>query len=133
MIFFLFSFLATPWHLELLGHGSDPSSNFNLCCSCGNAGSLTHHARPGIKPASQHSQANPALPQKELHNFPKHRDHSFPQHSQDLVQWEWSCYPGIFNKQPRFLLQVVHSLHSGNNPVVNSLKSMSRLNTHLDI
>ena len=48
--FFWFLFLAIPWHMEFPGHGSD------LSCSCGNAGSLTHCAGLGIKPASQCSR-----------------------------------------------------------------------------
>ena len=40
-IFFFFFFLATPWHTEFQGQGSDPSCSFHLCYSCGNAGSLT--------------------------------------------------------------------------------------------
>ena len=41
----LFSFVATPQHMEFPDQGSDPS----LSCT----GSLTHFARLGIKPASQ--------------------------------------------------------------------------------
>ena len=46
-ISFLFSFSAVPWHTESPAQGSDPSH------SCSNAGSLTHCAGLGIKPASQ--------------------------------------------------------------------------------
>ena len=62
----LFLFLAAPctWHMEFPfpGQGSDPS------CSCGSAGSLTHCAGPGVKPASQPSQdtSDPLVPQREL-------------------------------------------------------------------
>ena len=34
------SFLAALW--DFPGQGSDPSWNYNLCCSCGNTRSLTH-------------------------------------------------------------------------------------------
>ena len=63
-----FSLLAALQHMELLGQGLDPSSSLNLSCSCGNARSLTHYARPTIKPVSQCSQdtANPIAPQQEL-------------------------------------------------------------------
>ena len=39
--------------MELPGQGSDPSLSLNLS---GNTGSLTHCARPGIEPVSQHFQ-----------------------------------------------------------------------------
>ena len=51
-----FLFLATPQRMEFPGQGSDPSCSCNLSHSCGNTRSLTHCARPGIKPASQCSQ-----------------------------------------------------------------------------
>ena len=39
-----------------------------LSCNCGNAGSLTHWAGPGMDPVSQHSRdaADPTVPQQEL-------------------------------------------------------------------
>ena len=40
-ISFYFYFLATPWHMEFCGQGSDPSRSHKLSHSCGNAGSLT--------------------------------------------------------------------------------------------
>ena len=46
-------FLATLQHMVFPGQGSDPSCSWDLCCSCSNAGSLTHCAGLGIKPASQ--------------------------------------------------------------------------------
>ena len=50
-------FLAAPWHMELLGWGGQIGATDATCChSCGNAGSLTHCAGPGIKPASQCSR-----------------------------------------------------------------------------
>ena len=52
--FFLFSFLAAPQHMELPVQGSDPSQSHHLSHSCGNAGSLTHYARPGIEPVFQY-------------------------------------------------------------------------------
>ena len=51
--FFFFFFLATPWHMEFLGQGSDLSHNCDLCPNCCNAGSLTHCVRLGIEPVSQ--------------------------------------------------------------------------------
>ena len=51
---------------------SDLSHHFNLSHSCGNARSLTHCARPGIKPMSQGSQeaANPVAAQWGTPNHP---------------------------------------------------------------
>ena len=60
-----FFFLATPWHTEFLGQGSDPSYSCDLCCSCSNAGSLTCCAGPGIEPVSQHG-VDAIAPQQEL-------------------------------------------------------------------
>ena len=67
----LFSFLATLWHMELPGQGSDLSRSHNLSHGCGNARSLTHCARPGIEPASQGSQdaTDPIAPQQEILKF----------------------------------------------------------------
>ena len=52
--------------MECPGQRSDPSCNLNI--SCGNTGSLTHCARPGIEPVSQCSQdaGHPAASQREL-------------------------------------------------------------------
>ena len=44
--FFLFWLPLGVWHSW--GQGSEPSWSCNLCCSCVNAGSLTHCARPGM-------------------------------------------------------------------------------------
>ena len=54
--------------MELLGQGSDLSHGSDLSRSWGNTGSLTHCARLGIEPVSQHSQdaANPTAPEQEL-------------------------------------------------------------------
>ena len=63
------SFLASPWHMEFLGQGSDLSCSCDLSCRCSNASSLTHYARLGIEPASQHSQdptTDHFVPQKEF-------------------------------------------------------------------
>ena len=49
--FFYFSYLATPRHMEVPGRGSDLG-----CHSCSSAGSLTHSARLGIEPVSQHTK-----------------------------------------------------------------------------
>ena len=66
----LFYFLATLQHVEFLGQGSDDAwdGSCNLGGSCSNAGSLTHCARPGIKPVSHRSRCiiDPAGPQQEL-------------------------------------------------------------------
>ena len=61
-IIYIFSFLATPWHMEFPGQGPDPSR------SCGHAGFLTYCARPGIGSASQRSQdaTDPIVPRREL-------------------------------------------------------------------
>ena len=61
---FFFLFLATSWHMEPLGQGSDPRHSRNLSHSCGNARSLTHCARLGIQPTSQSFQdaGNPVAP-----------------------------------------------------------------------
>jgi len=56
IFFLLFSFLATPWHMEFPGQGSDQSHSFDLRHSCGNTKSLTHCAGPGIEPTIQHSR-----------------------------------------------------------------------------
>ena len=58
----------TPKSMEFPGQGSDLSCRFSLCCSCSNIQSLTHCARLGSEPASQHSRdaANPVEPQREL-------------------------------------------------------------------
>ena len=66
----LFYFLAPLQHVEFLGQGSDDAwdGSCNLGGSCSNAGSLTHCARPGIKPVSHRSRCiiDPAGPQQEL-------------------------------------------------------------------
>ena len=49
-----FLFLAPPQHREVPDQGSDLSHSCNLSHSCGNAGSLTHYAGPGIESASHH-------------------------------------------------------------------------------
>ena len=61
-------FLAALWHMELPSQGWDLSQSLHLSLSCGNAGSLTHCAGPGIKPEPQRFQdaANPVGPQQEL-------------------------------------------------------------------
>ena len=64
-LFFFFSFLATPWHMEFPGQGSDLSHSCDLCHSCSNAGSLTHHDQAGgtnLRPKA----AYPIEPQQEL-------------------------------------------------------------------
>ena len=69
LLFFFFVFLGLhPWHMEVLRLGvklelqlpayttatamQDPSCIFDLHTAHGNAGSLTHRARPGIESAS---------------------------------------------------------------------------------
>ena len=50
--------LGVESKLQLLAYTTatlDPSHICDLCCSCGNARSLTHWARPGIKSASSSS------------------------------------------------------------------------------
>ena len=51
--FFFSSLLATRWHIELLGHGSDTSRSCDLHLSWGNTRSLIHCEGPGREPASQ--------------------------------------------------------------------------------
>ena len=43
-----FSFLASPWHMELPGQGSDPSLSCNLCHSCSNIRSFNPLCRSGV-------------------------------------------------------------------------------------
>ena len=59
---FFFLFLATLWHVEIPGQESDWSH------SCGNARSLNHCTRLGIKPVSQCSRDtdSPNAQQQEL-------------------------------------------------------------------
>ena len=63
-VFFLF---GHPRHMELPSQGSDPSCSCNLRSRCGNAGSLTQCAQPGVEPASQGSRgaADPVAPWQE--------------------------------------------------------------------
>ena len=67
--FFFFFFLFG--RMELPGQGSDPSNSCNLLGSFGNAGSLSHSARPGMQPASWRCRAtcNPFVTQRELLYF----------------------------------------------------------------
>ena len=62
--FLFFSLLAVLWPTEFSGRESDPSHSCKLCCSCGNARSLTHCATLGIEPGSQCSRdtAEPVVP-----------------------------------------------------------------------
>ena len=66
-----FSFLATLWHMEFSGQGSDPNCSCDLLHSYTNTRSLTYCARPGTEPASQcpRDTANPVVPQQELQNM----------------------------------------------------------------
>ena len=66
--FFSLPFPGCPVAYGALGEGSNLSRGHNLSHGCGNARSLTHCARPGIEPTSQHSQdaAYPVGPQQEL-------------------------------------------------------------------
>ena len=57
LLFYLFIyFLSAPQHKEFPGQGSDSNHSCGQGHSCSNIGSLTHCARPGIKPVCQHSQ-----------------------------------------------------------------------------
>ena len=60
--FAFFSYLAPSQLMEFSGQGSDLSHSCDLHHSRSNAGCLTHCARPGTEPASQHSRdtTNPA-------------------------------------------------------------------------
>ena len=49
LFIFFFKFLATPWHMEFMDQGSDPSCSHELSCSCSNTGSLTRYPMvPGL-------------------------------------------------------------------------------------
>ena len=65
------SFLATWWHMEFQGQGSDLSLSWDLHCSCGNTWSLTHCAGPGMEPAYQccRHATDPIAPQWKLYFF----------------------------------------------------------------
>ena len=54
--------------MEFPGQGSDPRCSCDLCCSCGNARSITHCLGLRIKPVCQDSRdtANPVEPKQEL-------------------------------------------------------------------
>ena len=67
-VFYFFLFWPPCGTWEFPGQGSDPRCRCHLGRSCSNAGFLTHCARLGIKPVSQHSQdtANPIVPEQEL-------------------------------------------------------------------
>ena len=56
--FYFLSFLAAPRHTEFPGEGSDLSCIFDLSCSCGNAGSLTHCASQAFQPIPRHCQSH---------------------------------------------------------------------------
>ena len=68
--FLYLSVWLPPWHVEIPGQGSD------LSCSCGNTGSLTLCAGPGIEPVSWGSRdtADPRAPQWELPSLPFNED-----------------------------------------------------------
>ena len=58
-------FFFPPAASGVPGPGIRLSYSCDLCCSCSNAGSLTHCARPGIEPVSLHSRdaVDPVEPQ----------------------------------------------------------------------
>ena len=58
--FFVF-FFGCPEACGVPGPGSDPSHNCDLSRSCGNAGSLTHCAGPGIEPHPSAPKTPPIL------------------------------------------------------------------------
>ena len=66
-----FLLLATLQNMEFPGKGSDLSCRCSLCCSCGNAGFLTHCAGLGMETTSHCSRdtADPVSPQRELPRF----------------------------------------------------------------
>ena len=63
-----FSFLATLWHVEPLGQGSNLSHSCDLHSVVATPDPLTHCAGPGTKLAFWHCRdtANPLAPQQEL-------------------------------------------------------------------
>ena len=70
-LLFVFFVLATPWHMEFPGQGSNLNHSCDLHCSCcDNPESLTQCLGPGVKPVSQfyREAANPIVPQWELQN-----------------------------------------------------------------
>ena len=90
-----FFFLAALRHMEFPGQGSDLSCSCNLSSICGNAKSVTHYARLGIKPMSHCSQdtTDPVLQWQELpwnYKIEKPRNFLVAQQIKDLVlslQW----------------------------------------------
>ena len=68
ILFFFFSFLATPWHMEFPGQGSDPSHSCNLYCCCNNARSFNPLCRAGDQtcvPALRDA-TDPVAPEQEI-------------------------------------------------------------------
>ena len=64
-LLFVFFVLATPWHMEFPGQGSNLNHSCDLHCSCcDNPESLTQCLGPGVKPVSQfyREAANPIVP-----------------------------------------------------------------------
>lgn len=64
-----------PWRRDTMMRPrirSEPRCHLHYSCSCGNTGSLTHCASPGIESASQGSRdtAHPIAPKWELHLHP---------------------------------------------------------------
>ena len=93
-LFIYFYFLATLRHMEFLGQRSD------LSRSCGNTGSSTHCARPGIEPAFQCSRdvADPdALQQERLLLF-----------LLNVLSRFFSCYGCNFRRHNNLSIQVCH-------------------------
>ena len=70
-LFIFFFFLAAQMLTACQGQGTDRSCAYDLCHSYGNAGSLTHCARPGIEPSHQcfRDAADLVEPQQEPHLF----------------------------------------------------------------
>ena len=96
--FFFFSFFfffCRPVVFGVLGQGSDLSHSCGQHHTCGNARSLTHCARPGIKPASQPCEeaTNPIVPQRKLPPSYFYVQ-SYVYENQDSVSsWETVNYP----------------------------------------
>ena len=68
--FFFFFFLADLQHMEFPGQGSDLSYSCNLCCSCGNAGSLTHCVQELQTPQWELPEFSFACPPPALQTLP---------------------------------------------------------------
>ena len=89
--FFIFFFSRTHVIWKLPGQEPNPRCSYNLCHSCGNAGSLTHSARHGIK--------HP--PPQRQHQIPNLLCHSENSPVQFLKRYQY-CSNEVVNDHPVF-------------------------------